>query len=42
MVSFRQLSLARGKDYLIAFLNREIATLEEMYKENLAKSNKNS
>ncbi|MBP7899855.1 MAG: hypothetical protein KAZ51_01170, partial [Acinetobacter sp.] len=42
MVSFRQLSLARAKDYLIAFLNREIATLEEMYKENLAKSNKNS
>ena len=42
MVSFRQLSLARAKDYLIAFLNREIATLQEMYKENLAKSNKNS
>ena len=41
-VSFKQLSLVRAKDYLIAFLNREVVTLEEMYKENLAKGIKNS
>lgn len=36
-ISFKQLSLARVKDYLIAFLNRDIATLEELYKQGLGK-----
>jgi hypothetical protein len=36
-IAFKQLSLARAKDYLIAFLNRDIATLEEIYKQGLAK-----
>ncbi|NIE98067.1 hypothetical protein F3J02_16545 [Acinetobacter sp. Tr-809] len=37
-ISFKQLSLARAKDYLIAFLNRDIESLEQRYKENLGKS----
>lgn len=36
-IAFKQLSLARAKDYLIAFLNRDIAILEEKYKDNLSK-----
>ncbi|QHH98558.1 hypothetical protein [Acinetobacter dispersus] len=36
-ISFKQLSLARVKDYLIAFLNRDIESLEERYKEKLSK-----
>ncbi|WP_445404061.1 hypothetical protein [Acinetobacter vivianii] len=36
-IAFKQLSLARTKDYLIAFLNRNIAILEEKYKDNLSK-----
>lgn len=36
-LSFKQLSLARVKDYLIAFLNRDIESLEERYKEKLSK-----
>jgi len=39
-VSFKQLSLAQAKDYLTAFLNRDTARLEEIYKENLGKSSK--
>lgn len=37
-ISFKQLSLARVKDYLIAFLNRDIESLEERYKEKLSKA----
>ncbi len=36
-IAFKQLSLARAKDYLIAFLNRDIVILEEKYKDNLSK-----
>lgn len=36
-IAFKQLSLARAKDYLIAFLNRDIALLEQKYKDNLSK-----
>lgn len=36
-IAFKQLSLARAKDYLIAFLNRDIAILEQKYKDNLSK-----
>lgn len=36
-IAFKQLSLTRAKDYLIAFLNRDIAILEEKYKDNLNK-----
>lgn len=36
-ISFKQLSLARAKDYLTAFLNRDIALLEQKYKDNLSK-----
>ncbi|MFW2151718.1 hypothetical protein [Acinetobacter gyllenbergii] len=36
-ISFKQLSLTRVKDYLIAFLNRDIATLEQFYKQGLGK-----
>ncbi|WDZ51132.1 hypothetical protein LF296_17900 [Acinetobacter vivianii] len=39
-IAFKQLSLARAKDYLIAFLNRDIAILEEKYKDNLSKGMK--
>ncbi|ENX44213.1 hypothetical protein [Acinetobacter sp. NIPH 2100] len=37
-ISFKQLSLARVKDYLIAFLNRDIESLEQRYKERLTKA----
>lgn len=36
-ISFKQLSLARVRDYLMLFLNREVNTLEEIYKDHLAK-----
>ncbi|WP_151869662.1 MULTISPECIES: hypothetical protein [Acinetobacter] len=36
-ISFKQLSLARVKDYLIAFLNQDIATLEQHYQQGLSK-----
>ncbi|ENU91178.1 hypothetical protein F971_03316 [Acinetobacter vivianii] len=36
-IAFKQLSLARAKDYLIAFLNRDIVILEQKYKDNLSK-----
>lgn len=39
-ISFKQLSLTRVKDYLIAFLNREVAALEELYKDSLVKGTK--
>lgn len=36
-ISFKQINLVRAKDYLVAFLNREVASLEDIYKDNLAK-----
>lgn len=37
-ISFNYLTLSRAKEYLITFLNRDIATLEQLYKDSLNKA----